>query len=504
MDTTGKHGPFDQTEGSEIVTMALECLTVLCNQSIKLDVFDEEVQNAASDVPRPSSGSVISSILMDHIAALGANIPLVLNLFRVMLQSYYGRESIRKGIVALCTKAQDVQIPDPTTEQIVTAAQWLASQYRALKLHTNDENMKLVFDNLESILRQACITMDQDLDFIEDELPPPAPVRFAKMAIRASRVSAESTKGSPLTGRGYHLSPNSSNLLSDSDCVKLFWSNHSARQIPLSSSTASIALSKYSRWNVSGPLSTFCVAGMFHPWLTHPTRPLNESMRIGDDILDSTLEMEEEKQKEEDNHTVAAPEQSADIQPSQKDEREIGRDAEPAIQFKLPEIPDIKPYEDGGEPNQVVGEDEGLDLYADLVPALDEPNAEEEAQDEYGSDGEAQREIKQENIDVQPTIPEEDVEKMEIRFDEESQESEEVTADSKEQVPDSQTQASGLAEGDVKQIQKEELESETAKDTNLSNVEDIKALLGDKEKIAELLRKNPALLTALKQKISKG
>jgi hypothetical protein len=467
-----------------------------------LDVFDEEVQNAASDVPRPSSGSVISSILMDHIAALGANIPLVLNLFKLMLQSYYGRESIRKGIVALCTKAQDVQIPDPTTEQIVTAAQWLASQYRALKLHTDDEDMKLVFDNLESVLKEACITMDQDLDLIEDELPPPAPVRFAKMAIRASRVSAESTWVSPQLDRDHQFSPESSNLLSDSECVKLFWSNHSARQIPPSSSTTSIALSKYSRWHVSGPLSTFCVAGMFHPWLTHPSRPLNESMRIGDETLASKSEMEEKLQKEEENHTVAAPEQSAEVQPTQKDDEEIRKDAEPAIQFKLPEIPDIKPYEDGGEPNQVVGEDEGLDLYADLVPVLDEPNAETQA--EPGSDGEAQEEIKQENPDVQPTISGEGVEKMEIRFDEESQESEEVAADSKEHIPDSTIQASGHAEGDVEQSRKEEIGSETAKDTNLSNVEEIKAILGDKEKIAELLRKNPALLAALKQKISKG
>jgi hypothetical protein len=225
-------------------------------------------------------------------------------------------------------------------------------------------------------------------------------------------------------------------------------------------------------------------------------------MRIGDETLASKSEMEEKLQKEEENHTVAAPEQSAEVQPTQKDDEEIRKDAEPAIQFKLPEIPDIKPYEDGGEPNQVVGEDEGLDLYADLVPVLDEPNAETQA--EPGSDGEAQEEIKQENPDVQPTISGEGVEKMEIRFDEESQESEEVAADSKEHIPDSTIQASGHAEGDVEQSRKEEIGSETAKDTNLSNVEEIKAILGDKEKIAELLRKNPALLAALKQKISKG
>eukprot|EP00890_Picochlorum_soloecismus_P005647 jgi/Picsp_1/6083/NSC_03437-R1_hypothetical protein COCSUDRAFT_56177 [Coccomyxa subellipsoidea C-169] len=504
VDTTEKRGPFDPTEGSEIVTMALECLTVLCDKSIKLDVFDEEEKTVASDVPRPTSGSVISSILMDHIVALGANIPLVLNIFKLMLQSYYGRESLRKGIVALCTKGQDVQIPDPTTEQILTAAQWLASQYRALKIHTNDENMKLVFDNLESVLKEACITMDQDLDFIEDELPHPAPVRFAKMAIRASKVSAESTR---VSYGDHSLSPSIDNLLSDSECAKLFWSNHSARQIPLSSSSASIALSKYSRWNVSGPLSTFCIAGMFHPWLTHPTRPLNESMRVShrEDSL-VQLDMKKKRPKEETHNLTMPDKEHSAIQHTKKDDKEIARNAEPAIQFELPQIPEINPYEHGGGPNQVVGEDAGIDLYADLVPALDEPTAEdEEPQAKPDSDGEPHTEIKKESIDVHPNIPEEDGEKLEIRFDEDTEGSEEVTTDSKEQVPDSTHQDLGLhAEGDAEQSGKAELASEVTQDTNLSSVEDIKAILGDKEKIAELLRKNPALLAALKQKITKG
>jgi len=506
VDTTGKHGPFDPAEGSEIITMALECLTVLCDKSIKLDVFNEEEENAASDVPRPTSGSVISSILMDHIAALGANIPLVLNLFKLMLQSYYGRESIRKGVVAICTKAQDLQIPDPTTEQILAAAQWLASQYRTLQLHTNDENMKLVFDNLESVLKETCITMEQDLDFIEDELPPPAPVRFAKMAIRARKLSAESTEF-PLSGRDYRLSPRCDNLLSDSECAKLFWSNHLARQLPLSSSSASIALSKYSRWQVSGPLSTFCVAGMFHPWLTHPTRPLNENMRVRqrEDSLAAQSEMEEKLSKDEE-HNLTIPEQEhSPIRHTVKDGKEMARNAEPAIQFELPEIPDITPYEHGAEKNQVVGEDEGIDLYADLVPALDEPNAEnEEPKAEHGSDEEAHREIKQESTDVHPALPHEDEEKMEIRFDEESEDSEEVAADSQEQVPDSAQQDIELhAEESAQEAGKVALGSEMTKNIDLSNIEDIKSILGDKEKIAELLRKNPALLAALKEKITK-
>ena len=275
---------FDKVESSSLVTMALECLTALADPSVTLDVFGLDRPADASDVIRLEAGAAICCTILDHITIIGENVPLALNLLEIMTENRRGRENILHGIVKLCTKTQAEQIEHPTSEQILTAAQWLIQHYQAIKLNADEhapdeiakETTKYVFGTLEIILKRACVGglhYDVDLPSMDSRT---APVKFAAQAKEAtSRGARRFIPDFPCNGG--HIQ-----LLQDCQELAVFWKNQALRPIaPVSAVTNAAKLSKYVNWDIgSETMDKFCIAGILHPWLTHPRRPLNESMRV--------------------------------------------------------------------------------------------------------------------------------------------------------------------------------------------------------------------------------
>ncbi len=274
---------FDRVESASLVTMALECLTALADPTITLDVFRLDHPEDAADVLRRDAGAAICCTIFEHITLLGENVPLALNLLETMVDNRLGRENILHGIVKLCTKAQAGQIEHPTAEQVLNAAQWLVQQYQTIQSQaeeqapdeTSKKTTKYVFGTLETILKRACVGgLHHDIDLPSMDSRN-APLKFAAQAKEAT--SRGTRRFVPLFPcNGGHIQ-----LMQDCHELAVFWRNQSLRPIsPVSAVTSAAKLSKYVNWDIgSETMDKFCIAGILHPWLTHPRRPLNESMR---------------------------------------------------------------------------------------------------------------------------------------------------------------------------------------------------------------------------------
>ncbi len=377
---------FDRVESASLVTMALECLTALANPSITLDVFRLDRPGDAADVLRRDAGAAICGTIFEHITLLGENVPLALNLLEMMADNRRGRENILHGIVKLCTKAQAGQIEHPTAEQVLTAAQWLVQQYRTIQSQaeeqapdqTSKETTKYVFGTLETILKRACVGglhYDVDLPSMDSRS---APVKFAAQAKEAtSRGAHRFVPDFPCNGG--HIQ-----LMQDCHELAVFWKNQSLRPIaPVSAVTSAAKLSKYVNWDIgSETMDKFCIAGILHPWLTHPRRPLNESMRAQPEHDLEQLDQEQGKKGIDDNLATTSkddPREPNDGAPGPlpaKEEANTSPAIDTQVNVDLGALPDL--FRQQPQPTltaqtaQAAEEedemDEDFDLYADLMP----------------------------------------------------------------------------------------------------------------------------------------
>ena len=389
---------FDRIESASLITMALECLTALADPSITLDVFRLDRPGDAADVLRREAGAAICCTIFEHITLLGENVPLALNLLETMADNRRGRENILHGIVKLCTKAQAEQIEHPTAEQVLTAAQWLVHQYQTIQAQAEEqvpdevskETTKYVFGTLESILKRACVGgLHYDVD-----LPPMdsrgAPVKFAAQAKEAtSRGVRRFVPDFPCNGG--HIQ-----LLQDCQELVVFWKNQRLRPIsPASAVTNAAKLSKYVNWDIgSETMDKFCIAGILHPWLTHPRRPLNESMRAqpdhdpeqldqgqGTTLLDTSLETAPQRDLPASDHADMAidamdAEEETGKAPAIDTQVNVDLGALPDLFRQQPQQTQAAQAAQAAEAAEAVQTakdeeeiDDDFDLYADLMPA---------------------------------------------------------------------------------------------------------------------------------------
>jgi len=466
---------FDKVESSSLVTMALECLTALADPAITLDGMarlgespksktsssksrnDRDGRDvptrrndASPDVLRRDAGAAICCTILDHITIIGENVPLAIKLLNTMAQDRRGRDSILHGTINLCSGTQAAKtagapqvaaehLDRPTHDQMLAASCWLIQQYQTIQsnaLHAPDaaarDTTVYVFGTLESILKRACVRgLHEDLNRDLDGTLPPmdtrtAPVKFAAQAKEATSrgEKARLVIDFPCNG-GY------TQLLQDCDELHVFWKNQSMRPIaPVSTVTNACKLSKYVNWDIgSETMDKFCIAGILHPWLTHPTRPLNESMRSdcrnlldeadmdGADAMDPArlpgvegkgpLKREREDGVDGDGDAGDAP------QPMEGDTKDKGTTAgvkaetgldqiDTQVNVDLGALPDLFRQQPPGEaqPGQDAEDDvdDDFDLYADLVAGGapeekkdgDEPIKEEPIKEEPAGDQAAQ------------------------------------------------------------------------------------------------------------------
>ena len=464
---------FDKKAASAVLTMALECITTLSDPSITLNFFKMNTNDEA-DVLRLDAGSLVCCTILDHIAAMGENVPLALNVLITMLQSRRGRKNIQHGIIALCTKAQGETIENPTSEQVITAAQWLVQQYQTIKNQAPDESVKFIFGHLENILKQTCVSIHYDRDLSPLEKPKSAPIRFALVAKEAS------SRGSPENNidlcSGYY------SFMYDCQALKAFETNQSRPESDSASQQAA-KLAKYSGWDIGQEMDRFCVADILHPWLTHPLRLLNENMihqqKQREEYL-AEMEMAEEPQEDE---IIKADSAVATLV-------EKGEDATKnldAVKVELGSLPEVlheeinNQFNQGGEGD----DDDEIDLYADLYPGTAEPCEPEEQMDTVTSQEEP---IKQENEELL-----EPQDRVQIDFDESSEsESEEEEAKAADDAPVDEAQP------------KESQPSASPENASTSTVAgmDLEELLKDQKKVEMLLKSNPALLEQLKARMN--
>ena len=443
---------FDRVESSSLVTMALECLTALADPSISLDSVvcsafgskddsknDRKKSVSSPDMIRRNAGAAICCTILDHIAIIGGNVPLALNLLNMMSQDRRGRDCILHGIINLCSSTQGAKaagapqvdanhLDRPTPDQMLNAACWLIQQYQTIQANahhapdsTTRDTTAYVFGTLESILKRACVfglheDHGRDLD---DSLPPldnrTAPAKFAAQAKEAT-IRGETARlvlDFPCNG-GY------AQLLQDCQELYIFWKNQNLRPIaPVSTVTNACKLAKYVNWDIgSETMDKFCIAGILHPWLTHPTRPLNESMRAEKCTDEEYMETDVAEQpyavlpsREQDAPTAAKDgigisdrmEENNNGDEGVKKEgpaaggMDVKTEATPAtaqidtqVNVDLGALPDL--FQAGQGADEDDAEDD-FDLYADLMPAettepaaVEEPKVEVEVKDEQPPD----------------------------------------------------------------------------------------------------------------------
>ena len=486
---------FDVTEATSVLTMALECLTILSDQSISLDVFNLPGSSNV-DVLQRDAGALISCTILDHIAALGENIPIALNLLHLMSQNRRGRENILHGVIALCTKSEQEKIMHPTMQQIMTGSQWLIQQYQIVQAQVPDENVILVFNCLENILKKTCINFHADMDAMPLEKPKSAPSRFAAVAKEASARGSAGEPPSFLSAASFYQ------MLHDSKSLGIFWTNRFTRPQSKAPVTMRAKLSKYTGWDIGQELNRFCVADILHPWFTHPMRPLNENMIPQPEAPDLGMEPSPVEQQGEAVH-VSLPHKDKETTAKSPSKLHVQEDQalQQATRVELEAFDNILTAQiDQGE-DQDVEEEADVDLYADLYPAF---AAEEDKSLKSELVEMEEEEEAEERIDLQT----DQVDQVNIDFAESSSDEEE-----EEQADEENGQKSEENATKEEDVQHEGNTStpkteDTPVDTPAGNIlnlgaEELQELLKDRSKVEDLLAKNPILLEKLKERLKK-
>jgi len=483
---------FDMTEATSVLTMALECLTVLSDQSISLDIFALR-ENSNADVLQRDAGALISCTILDHIAALGENIPVALHLLQVMSQNRGGRENILHGVIALCTKSENEKILHPSMQQIITGSQWLIQQYQVVQAQVPDETVILVFKYLENILKKTCIKFHADMDAMPLEKPKSAPSRFAAVAKEASARGSADEPPSHLSAASFYQ------MLNDSKSVGIFWRNRDTRPQSKAPVTMQAKLSKYIGWDIGQELNRFCVADILHPWLTHPIRSLNENMIPNLEAQDFEPSPAEQEGGAAVDISIPHKEEETTAKSPSRLDAEKDQALRKATRVELGALDNILTAQiDQGE-DQDAEEEADVDLYADLYPAV---TAEENKPLENEP-----LELKDEEPEDLVNLQTDQGEKVKIDFAESSSdEEEEEQADEDECVMPE--------EEDVKAVDSERnMSTQNAEDTpvdttpagNILNLgaDELQELLKDRSKVEEMLAKNPILLEKLKERLKK-
>ena len=476
--TSNPESVIDQKEFSSILTMTLECLTVLCDPSITLDVFEMR-SSQSMDVLGKDAGSLISCSILDHIAVLGENIPLALNLLDMMVQNRRGRDNIQLGVIQLCMKSQEEHIEHPTNEQIIAASQWLVHQYKTIRSQSPDESIAFIFERLENILIETCVINHGDTSISPVEKARPAPARFAAVAKEAS------ARGSPKQNVNRHLGGNYLDLMQDCESVIIFWKNQTLRKMHGSSAAAHAArLSKYIGWDIGEEMDKFCMADILHPWMTHPVRPLNEKMNAQAHDHDDSQEEFIQDEPEQEERNIHEGAQVSEVLETKMEDQPI-LEAPKVDLASLSEVLKTN-AEDIEQPQEE--EDEEIDLYADLYPSMDLPKVEE-----------PETQIKTEGEPIENTV--EPHASVQINFDEEENDedsAEEEDDDEKEQQEEEEDEV------EIREEQEDQPDAPPVNDKEEDKAyseEELKDLLQDRQKVEELLANNPALLAQLKERL---
>lgn len=466
----------DRDELSSIMTMILECITVLADPSITLDVFKTST-SSATDVLGKDAGSLMSCIILDHIAVLGENIPLALNLLRLMGHNQRGRHNIQLGVIQLCMKSQGEKIENPTEEQIFAAAQWLVYQYNTILSQSSDETVEYIFKSLENILVEACVS-NYDAGPAQIEKGKTAPARFVAVAKEAS------TRGTKMSIQGSRLKLHHLHFLQDCESLIVFWKNQSLRQMHMASEGAhSAKLAKYTGWNIGEEMDRFCMADILHPWMTHPVRPLNENMNAQPEDGDYQTE-EEDIQVEQQEE----PEKDVPIQTSPKLKLEETTTVEAAQKVDLVSLSEVLRTHAEGEEQPAGDDDEEIDLYADLYPSIDLPKTEEIIPDTH--------DVKIEEYPVQDGDIEEN-ERVQINFNDEDDNDTNSTSE-----PDDEEVEANEDEPQVDVLPVNTNDNQAQDDSAPAfSQEYLEDLLKDQRKVEELLKSNPELLAQLKERL---
>jgi len=204
-----------------------------------------------------------------------------------------------------------------------------------------------------------------------------APLKFAAQAKEAmSRGTRRFVPDFPCNGG--HIQ-----LMQDCQELAVFWKNQRLRPIaPVSAVTNAAKLSKYVNWDIgSETMDKFCIAGILHPWLTHPRRPLNESMRAQPDHDPEQIVQEQGKKDMDVGQETASkgdacePKDGAPGALPTKEEIGKAPAIDTQVNVDLGALPDL--FHQQPQPTQAAQTaqaaeddeiDEDFDLYADLVP----------------------------------------------------------------------------------------------------------------------------------------
>jgi len=234
-------------------------------------------------------------------------------------------------------------------------------------------------------MKEICASMHADISALEAYgEPSPAPLRFAAATQAAVDLAVKSGLD-PNAAEVRWQTPSQVGMRSQEvifdRATRAFWKNYKERSVQQSSATAGAVLRKYSRRDCA-PDVHLTIAGLLHAPLTHPVRPLEETMQPEGEMEGEAVEVVGQVEVESDmknvqpEGAVAAP-RTAEVkvedqpQPPEEEEEAVTREENEELvagEFAFP----VVPVEVDGTAIAIVPPVEpppdaaDLDLYGDL------------------------------------------------------------------------------------------------------------------------------------------
>ena len=538
----------EEKDAFSIVTMILELLTAMYNAEIALDPST----TPEFDVPTASKGAAIAATLLQHIENLGPNLQLSHRVLRLMTSTAAGRGALRLAAINLHFKSTGQEIPSTEEKKrILSAAQWVAKKFWQASSQAKKQGnpFSVIGADIADIMKEICASMETDSELVAT--PPTAAVRFAAAA-QAAVAAVQNLKDSMPCEDQYNSDPIVMLDLAIKDIfdqsVKMFWRNRDARSVQKTRAAAITALKRYTKYEC-GHDEDLTVSSMLQPYITIPSRPLIETMHadLERDVYFSETELaniqREETKTDEGKIIDSTSPQYAKDELLEERPGHVTHDTTMMVANLEDEMPKVTPLESEMIPVvETNGEEKvsplDIDIYADLtgleavseadrtvltsagqveadtisetVTKLDTARTEdtsnkyEEDKIKYSSD--------QKKIDVAGNLETDwtTAEKHDaIATDGDGDEPLARTESSPKEAEDHRTPIEKI-HPEIKPESRSELSAagpESKPDSLEEHTEadasiDIEKLLSDPSKLAEVLKKNPALRSILKQKLS--
>lgn len=404
--TTGMPSILDRFEAQSQCTMVMECLLALCNIDICLDPIISREQAAAEETLSVVQATAVSAALLEHLPALGANIPLANDVIKLLSKTASGRIALRHAAAALHHAAAGQQMPpELRPEHAIAGAQYVANKYWTMASSVKDNpamaSVYQTFEDVCTVMKDICTTIDGDA---APGASAPAPMRFAVAAQAAvAKRSADRRRGRERDGDVRWECPGTSSssfagVLALCHCdgrttdvfdpvTRVFWRNHMARSVPQTPASTAASLRRYYRKECAFDRGLAVVTTLHAP-LSHPTRPMDEDMIYGNDgvalILDA---LQQQQQVEEEIERIKGEEDGSIVAKEERIVKEEGREnvEEAAAAAMAAVVNVVLPM--SIEPQQDAGAVE-FDLYADLMDAPSMPAQEKQLSHGVGNDEE--------------------------------------------------------------------------------------------------------------------